>query len=185
MRYLIVLLSFLLFQVYGNAQYVENDTLSAITPKKRFYLDLSAYSAWKGDLSNIGSGVFGVQMKFGNDFMLKPIHENLYVRLNWLRLGLILGDASGLILTPLHAGVGYQLKLSKNLTLEPKFTGGLYIGTDDILYPSLEFDYAVVPALSIVSKKSFSIEVEWIRRRNFLGPFSGSYLNLSFGSIIF
>src|SRR5690606_38201481 len=130
-------------------------------------------------------GVFGVQMKFGNDFMLRPIHENLYLRLNWARLGLILGDASGLILSPLHVGMGYQLKLSKNLTLEPKITGGIYIGTDDILYPSLEYDYGVVPALSIVSKKAISIEVEWIRRRSFLG-YSGqlNYLNLSIGSII-
>lgn len=183
LHYLFNLFLCLFIHYQANTQIIDKDSSNVSKCNKRFYMDFSAFGAWNGKINDIQSGVFGVQMKFGNDFKLRPIHENLYFRLNWLRLGLILGDGSGLILTPLHIGLGYQQKLSKNLTLEPKISGGMYLGTDDILVPSFEFDFGVIPALSIVTRNNFIFEVEYVRRKNFLG-YTGqmSYLNLSLGT---
>ena len=181
----------ILFQI--NAQISDRNDVDQNATNSRFYFDGGLFGAYEsgkftdhdGVEKHYLIGVFGIQTKFGNDFILNSINENFYFRLNWIRLGIYVGDGSGLTFSPLHLGLGYRLKTPSGFSFEPKITGGLYVGTDDIIHPDIEFDYAIVPAITFLFPKGFSIEIEWTPRRNFLG-YSGqfNYFGLLFGKTI-
>lgn len=86
----------------------------------------------------------GIQIKGGNNWYLRKGKFTGILRLTWLRLGIYGGEASGIILTPLHVGIGCHFQIKENFSIEPMLSGGIVTGTDDILGPSWVIEYAFI-----------------------------------------
>lgn len=117
-------------------------------------------------MENVGSNSFGggLQYKLGNKWYLNKNCFHGFLKLTWFRLGIYGGEASGLILTPAILGIGHQFGITDNFSIEPSVNSGIIIGTDDLLGPSWEFEWAVIPDL-FFSFNRFRIGIEYTFKR--------------------
>jgi hypothetical protein len=86
----------------------------------------------------------GIQIKGGNNWYLRKGKFTGILRLTWLRLGIYGGEASGIILTPLHVGIGCHFQTKEKFSIEPMQSGGIVTGTDDILATDWVIEYAFI-----------------------------------------
>lgn len=130
----------------------------------------------------------GIQLKGGNNWYLRKGKFTGILRLTWLRLGIYGGEASGIILTPLHVGIGHHFQIGRKFSIEPMISGGMAIGTDDILGPDWVFEYALIEEIKF-NYNNFVLGLEYCTKP-ILSPSTQEkkgrfhYFGISFGCLL-
>ncbi len=151
----------LVFAIFtGFLSYSQKDSIEQ--NKYRFFMDGNPFFALSTRSNNPSSVSFGAGATFraGNNWFFKTKRHYGVFRLTWLRIGLHGGDGSGFILAPANVGIGPRFLINDKVSIEPMISGGLLMITDDVIAPTLEFSYLVLPELKI-NVNSFTIGAEY------------------------
>ena len=155
--------------------------------ENRFFYDFVLSAIYQPSNTNYSSsGGGGPQFKIGNNWFFKRSGDNAFVfQLTWIRLGILAGDGSAFLFSPAHVGLGYRKHYSEQFSIEPMLSAGLLLGTDDVVVPDLEYDYAVYPSLKF-NWTNFTLGAEYtfkIETSNYLGNKRVyHYLGITLGS---
>ncbi|PWH85930.1 hypothetical protein DIT68_07515 [Brumimicrobium oceani] len=116
-----------------------------------------------------GVEVVGIQLEMGSHRAFsKNQRRTGFFRFTWARVGI---HNYGLLLAPAQVGLGSHVIYSSKKSLELSLNAGLIITTDDVLYPEIEFDYAVYPQLRF-NFENFSLGIEYTFKREFKEGFN-------------
>lgn len=95
----------------------------------------------------------GTAFRFSSNYYLTPYKKNrVYFRINWIRLGLVIGDGILFPSAPLNIGLGDNIKINDNMNLDLSLSGGLVLVGPGVLSGYVEPVLDVYPEVQLQLK---------------------------------
>ncbi len=166
----------------------------------RFYMDWMPFlliydPPGKPNVTQLSSGNYygtnetrfggGFQYRVGNNFLLPNNHNNIFLRLTWLRIGIYGIGGAGFLVSPLNLGLGKLIPIGKSSSFQPMLTGAFVMISDDIIYPDTWGASGTLIAEAKFKFNRFNIGAEYSWRpvsvKNTLKKAYYHYIGLSMG----
>lgn len=106
----------------------------------------------------------GPQLKIGSSWHLVRGNFRGFLRLTWLRAGIIAGDGLVICSAPLHLGLGHNFLVSENFSIDLLASGGLLVIGPGFLSDYVGLSYGLAPEIKF-NIRNLVISAEYSLKR--------------------